>query len=143
MFFPEAGFPRVKDRQINSVMNGADIIILQKGLSDLAFQPERRSHNRQLTIKRIEEFLLAGIVLSDIHAIPGNRILIQTRAFHAFGLPLFTMKTVIMRTMPGERPAIMEGPDYRFSAFLQIMEQNLCIQIIAMQIMEMNQVRIE
>jgi hypothetical protein len=60
----------------------------------------------------------------------------------ALGLPLVTVHILKMAAMTCKWPAIVKSPDHRLFQALQAVKKELHIQIVAMDIMKVNQVRI-
>lgn len=56
------------------------------------------------------------------------------------GLPLVALYHGKVRTMSGETPAIMESPDYRNVAALDVAEQNGEVDVTPMEVVQMEEV---
>jgi hypothetical protein len=56
--------------------------------------------------------------------------------------PLKAISGGIIGAMPGKRPAVMEGPNYGFPRCFQIIEEQFDVDIISMDVMEMDYIRI-
>ena len=96
-----------------------------------------------MVIKEFIQFLLQLKVLNYVTAVPLIGIGVQFRAADTSALPLFTVQTVIMRTMAGEGPAVVQRPDHRYLHLCQRLKHRFHIQVIAVQIMEVDQIRIK
>ena len=58
------------------------------------------------------------------------------------GFPLVAPDKIEISAMPRKGPAVMQRPDHRNILFPQIVEQHLIIEIIAMNIVQMNNIRL-
>ena len=60
----------------------------------------------------------------------------------ALRFPFFAAKGIKVCAVPGHRPAVMQRPDGGNVPFLDVAEKQFDIDIISMQIMQMNYIRL-
>ena len=138
IFFSEITFHRIKHCQINTVIDYSHGIILQKGLFYKLCQPLGRCNNGQVQTCERRFFLLVQHAAS----IKYPAVVSIERAFFATVLPFFAFDKGKMRTVRCKSPAIVKRPIKFRPFFLKILEEHFQMAIMAVDIMQMDNVRL-
>ena len=132
----------VKILQVDAVVNNLQRVITKIRGTDNTAEPGRRRDHRQARGAG-KSLFFAPVVFGDVLLEQGERVAPRIGAAAAFRTVLRAVHIFKMRTIAGHAPAVMEGPDNRDAALFQIAEQHLDIQVITVQIMQMNHIRLK
>lgn len=130
----------MKNAGIYPVGHDPDGIILQETLPDKVCQPLGGDLQGKV-FNTGKERLLPQIVLST-GIQKGLGIYVFLRAAATAGFPLFAAHCGKIGTVPGEGPAVVQGPDDLLPAAAQIIKQKSYVNIVPVQIVQPDHIRV-